>query len=77
MKLAFSTLGVPGLPLPDVECRVISLDDEVTVLPVGEIGEPTGMSQLGDAFAPVVIDKDGSTIAARTVGVRPTRSPTR
>jgi long-chain acyl-CoA synthetase len=31
--------GSIGLPLPDVECRIISLDDEVTVLPVGEIGE--------------------------------------
>src|SRR5512139_1383196 len=28
-----------GLPFPDVESRIISLDDEVTVLPVGEIGE--------------------------------------
>ena len=27
-----------GLPFPDVECRIVSLDDEVTV-PVGEIGE--------------------------------------
>jgi long-chain acyl-CoA synthetase len=31
--------GSIGLPLPDVECRIISLDDEVTVLPAGEIGE--------------------------------------
>lgn len=31
--------GSMGLPLPDVECRIISLDDEVTVLPPGEIGE--------------------------------------
>lgn len=31
--------GSIGLPLPDVECRIISLDDEVTVLPTGEIGE--------------------------------------
>jgi long-chain acyl-CoA synthetase len=31
--------GSIGLPLPDVDCRVISLDDEVTVMPVGEIGE--------------------------------------
>lgn len=31
--------GSIGLPLPDVECRIISLDDEVTVLTVGEIGE--------------------------------------
>jgi long-chain acyl-CoA synthetase len=28
-----------GLPLPDVECRIISLDDGETELPVGEIGE--------------------------------------
>jgi len=31
--------GSIGLPFPDVDCRIISLDDEVTVMPVGEIGE--------------------------------------
>jgi long-chain acyl-CoA synthetase len=31
--------GSIGLPLPDVECQIVSLDDEVTVLPTGEIGE--------------------------------------
>ena len=31
--------GSIGIPLPDVDCRIISLDDEVTVMPVGEIGE--------------------------------------
>jgi long-chain acyl-CoA synthetase len=31
--------GSIGMPLPDVECRIISLDDEVTVLPAGEVGE--------------------------------------
>ena len=31
--------GSVGLPLPDVDCRIISLDDDVTVLPVGEVGE--------------------------------------
>ena len=31
--------GSIGLPLPDVDARIISLEDEVTVLPVGEIGE--------------------------------------
>jgi long-chain acyl-CoA synthetase len=31
--------GSIGMPLPDVEARIISLDDEVTVLPTGEIGE--------------------------------------
>jgi long-chain acyl-CoA synthetase len=31
--------GSIGLPFPDVECRIISLDDEVTVLGVDEIGE--------------------------------------
>jgi long-chain acyl-CoA synthetase len=28
-----------GLPMPDVECRIVSLDDGVTDMPVGEIGE--------------------------------------
>lgn len=31
--------GSIGLPLPDVEARIISLDDGVSVLPAGEIGE--------------------------------------
>jgi long-chain acyl-CoA synthetase len=31
--------GSIGMPLPDVDARIIDLDDEVTVLPVGEIGE--------------------------------------
>src|SRR5512139_1697252 len=31
--------GSIGLPLPDVNVRIISLDDGVTVLPPGEIGE--------------------------------------
>ena len=31
--------GSIGLPFPDVEAHIISLDDEVTVLPQGEIGE--------------------------------------
>jgi long-chain acyl-CoA synthetase len=31
--------GSIGVPMPDVEARIISLDDEVTPLPQGEIGE--------------------------------------
>ncbi|MDH5507852.1 MAG: AMP-binding protein, partial [Anaerolineae bacterium] len=31
--------GSIGLPLPNVECRVVDLDDGVTDLPQGEIGE--------------------------------------
>ena len=31
--------GSIGLPLPDTVCQIISLDDEVTPLPPGEIGE--------------------------------------
>jgi long-chain acyl-CoA synthetase len=31
--------GSIGVPLPDVEARIISLDDEVTVLGIGEVGE--------------------------------------
>lgn len=33
--------GSIGLPLPDVDCRIIDLDDEVTELNPGEIGELT------------------------------------
>ena len=31
--------GSIGVPFPDVDCRIVSLDDETTVLPLGEIGE--------------------------------------
>ena len=31
--------GSIGLPFPDVECRIVNLDDGVTDLPAGEIGE--------------------------------------
>jgi long-chain acyl-CoA synthetase len=31
--------GSIGLPFPDIECRIVSLEDEVTVLDVDEIGE--------------------------------------
>ena len=31
--------GSIGLPLPDVDCRILSLEDGTTVLPPGEIGE--------------------------------------
>lgn len=34
-------VGSIGLPLPDVDCRIVSLDDGTTVLPPGEIGELT------------------------------------
>ena len=31
--------GSIGLPFPDMECKIVSLDDEVTELGIGEIGE--------------------------------------
>lgn len=33
--------GSIGVPLPDIDAKIISLDDEVTELPVGEVGELT------------------------------------
>jgi long-chain acyl-CoA synthetase len=32
-------VGSIGLPFPDMQCRIVSLDDGVTDMPVGEIGE--------------------------------------
>jgi long-chain acyl-CoA synthetase len=32
-------VGSIGVPLPNVDCRIIDLDDGVTVLPQGEVGE--------------------------------------
>lgn len=37
--LGLNKAGSIGLPLPDVECRIVSSDDEVTVLAPGEVGE--------------------------------------
>lgn len=37
--LGVNKTGSIGMPLPDVECKIISLDDGVTELPVGEVGE--------------------------------------
>ncbi|HLF25911.1 MAG TPA: long-chain fatty acid--CoA ligase [Anaerolineae bacterium] len=37
--LSLNKEGSIGLPFPDVECKIVSLDDEVTELGVGEIGE--------------------------------------
>ncbi|MEI7987493.1 MAG: long-chain fatty acid--CoA ligase [Chloroflexota bacterium] len=38
-ELGEHRVGSIGLPLPDVECRIVDLDDGVTDLPVGSIGE--------------------------------------
>ncbi len=38
-NLGVNKIGSIGLPFPDVDAKIIDLDDEVTVLPVGEIGE--------------------------------------
>jgi long-chain acyl-CoA synthetase len=37
--LGLNKTGSIGMPFPDVECRIVSLDDEVTPLGSGEIGE--------------------------------------
>ncbi|MBI3361583.1 MAG: AMP-binding protein, partial [Chloroflexi bacterium] len=37
--LGKNVAGSIGLPFPDVECEIVSLDDGVSEMPVGEIGE--------------------------------------
>lgn len=37
--LGVNKTGSIGMPLPDVDARIVSLDDEKTVLPPGEVGE--------------------------------------
>jgi long-chain acyl-CoA synthetase len=46
--LGVNKTGSIGMPMPDVDARVVSLDDGVTVLPVGEIGELVARGRHAD-----------------------------
>jgi long-chain acyl-CoA synthetase len=37
--LGLNKTGSIGMPLPDVDCRIVSLDDSETILSIGEVGE--------------------------------------
>lgn len=37
--IGVNKVGTVGMPLPDVECKIVSLDDGMTEMAVGEIGE--------------------------------------
>jgi len=37
--LGINKTGSIGMPMSDVDCRIVNLDDGVTVMPIGEIGE--------------------------------------
>ncbi len=37
--LGTNKTGSIGMPMSDVDCRIVNLDDGVTVMPIGEIGE--------------------------------------
>ncbi len=37
--IGLNKTGSIGMPFPDVDCKIVSLDDEVTEMPPGEIGE--------------------------------------
>jgi long-chain acyl-CoA synthetase len=37
--LGVNKTGSIGMPMPDVECRIVNLDDGETTLPIGEVGE--------------------------------------
>jgi long-chain acyl-CoA synthetase len=60
-------LGSIGLPWPDVDCRIVSLDDGETELPVGEVGElvmagpniMVGYHKMPTETANVLREKDG------------------
>lgn len=62
-------VGSIGLPLPDMDMRIVSLDDGETDLPVGEAGEllmagpqiMTGYHNMPDETARVLKQKDGKT----------------
>ncbi|MDX2160526.1 MAG: long-chain fatty acid--CoA ligase [bacterium] len=59
--------GSIGLPFPDVDCKIVSLDDGVTELPVGEIGEliisgpqlMVGYHNMPDETAHAIREMDG------------------
>ncbi|MGQ9887931.1 MAG: AMP-binding protein [Aggregatilineales bacterium] len=61
--------GSVGLPLPDVACRVVSLDDGETDVPVGEVGEllmsgpniMRGYHGMPTETANALREKDGKT----------------
>jgi long-chain acyl-CoA synthetase len=61
--------GAIGLPLPDVDMRIVSLDDGITEVPVGEIGElifrspnmMVGYHGMPTETANVLREKDGLT----------------
>jgi long-chain acyl-CoA synthetase len=58
-----------GLPMPDVDCRIVSLDDGITDVPVGEPGEliicapnnMVGYHQMPTETANALREKEGKT----------------
>lgn len=60
-------LGSIGLPYPDIEARIVSLDDGETIVPVGEVGElilagpniMKGYHKMPTETANVLREKDG------------------
>lgn len=60
--LASVTDTIGGAYDPVTGSVVINVAGGPLELSIGRIADPMGMSQLGDAFAPVVISKDGSPI---------------
>jgi long-chain acyl-CoA synthetase len=61
--------GSVGLPYPDVDCRIVSLDDGETILPVGDVGELVisgpnvmrGYHGMPTETANALREKDGKT----------------
>lgn len=58
------TVGGPYVPA-DGTLSVTTGSGDIAIS-IGELGEPGGMSQLSDAFAPVSISKDGSPVGNMT-----------
>jgi long-chain acyl-CoA synthetase len=61
--------GSIGIPMPDIEVRIVNLEDEVTDVPVGEVGELVisgpnimrGYHNMPDETARALREKDGKT----------------
>lgn len=64
--LASITTTSGGAYDPATGAVIVTVDGGPIELNIGEIGDPDGLTQLSDSFAPVAISKDGSPVGNMT-----------